>query len=206
MTSTTPPNSNLYPILLQPHKTLSAAAEDAPGATPATLAILEKMLATLYRADGVGLAAPQVNVSQRLFIMDIGDERADGKRDYSVKRPTFFINPLIVWESDETTTLQEGCLSLPGLWGNVTRPSQVKVRYTDRDGQTVETQFSGLASAVVQHEIDHLDGIIFPQRMSKLRRDITMGKWINLRKDIIKNGAEFDVLAQEAGIIPARQK
>ncbi len=202
MTSTT----DLYPILLQPHKTLSAAAEDAPGATPATLAILEKMLATVYRADGVGLAAPQVNVSQRLFVMDIGQVREDGKRDYSLKSPKFYINPKIIWSSDVTVSHQEGCLSLPGLWGDVVRPAQVTVAYIDRDGQLVEETVDGLESVCVQHEIDHLDGILFTQRLSKLRRDIALGKWAKLRKDIVKNGAEFDVLAQEAGIIPARKK
>lgn len=202
MTST----SDLYPILLQPHKTLSAAAEDAPGATPATLAILEKMLATLYRADGVGLAAPQVNVGQRMFVMDIGELRADGKRDYSVKKPKFFINPKILRASEETVSHQEGCLSLPGLWGDVVRPAEVTVSYLDRDGQLVEDTVSGLEAVCVQHEIDHLDGILFTQRMSKLRRDIAMGKWAKLRKEIVRSGADFDVLAQESGVIPARSK
>jgi len=206
MTSTTPKDSGLYPILLQPHKTLSAAAEEAPGATPETLAILEKMLATVYRADGVGLAAPQVNVSQRLFVMDIGELRADGKRDYSLKRPKFYINPKITWASKETVSHQEGCLSLPGLWADVVRPSKVTVTYIDRDGQLVEETIDGLEAVCVQHEIDHLDGILFTQRVSKLRRDIAMGKWAKLRKDIIKNGAEFDLLAQESGLIPARKK
>lgn len=202
MTST----SDLYPILLQPHKTLSAATEDAPGATPATLAILEKMLATLYRADGVGLAAPQVNVGQRMFVMDIGELRADGKRDYAVKKPKFFINPKILRASEETVSHQEGCLSLPGLWGDVVRPAEVTVAYMDRDGQLVEEAVTGLEAVCVQHEIDHLDGILFTQRMSKLRRDIAMGKWAKLRKEIVRSGADFDVLAQESGVIPARSK
>jgi len=200
--TTTP---DLYPILLQPHPTLSAVAEPAPGATPATLAVLETMLATLYRADGIGLAAPQVDVGQRMFVMDIGGETADGRRDFTVKKPIFVINPVIVAASAETFTMQEGCLSLPGLWGQVTRPARVTMQYTDRDGQTVEMVCEGLRAAVVQHEIDHLDGIVFTQRMSKLRRDIALGKWAKLRKDIVKNGASFEVLAAEAGVIPARQ-
>ena len=141
-----------------------------------------------------------------MFVMDIGELRADGKRDYSVKKPKFFINPKILRASEETVSHQEGCLSLPGLWGDVVRPAEVTVSYLDRDGQLVEDTVSGLEAVCVQHEIDHLDGILFTQRMSKLRRDIAMGKWAKLRKDILKNGAEFDVLAQEAGVIPARSK
>ncbi len=200
--TTTP---DLYPILLQPHPTLSTVAEPAPGATPATLAILEKMLATLYRADGVGLAAPQVDVRQRMFVMDLGARTPEGKRDFSVKVPKFYINPAIVWASEETVSHQEGCLSLPGLWGEVVRPARVTLAYTDRDGQPVEETLEGLDAVCVQHEIDHLDGIVFSQRMSKLRRDIAMGKWAKLRKDIIKNGASFEILAAEAGVISARK-
>ncbi len=195
--------STIYPILLQPHKVLSAVSEPAPGATPQVLETLENMLATLYRADGVGLAAPQVNVSQRLVVTDLGGERPDGKRDYSVKAPKFFINPTITWASDETRSLQEGCLSLPGLWGDVVRPSVVRVAYTDRDGAAVEEEFSGLGAAVIQHEIDHLDGVLFTQRMTKLRRDIAMGKWARLRRNILADGADFDVFAAETGVIKA---
>lgn len=202
MTST----ARILPILLQPHEVLSAHSEPAAGATTRVLETLENMIATLYRADGVGLAAPQVGVAERLVVIDLGEERADGKRDYSVKKPVFYINPEIVWASEETSTKQEGCLSLPGLWGDVVRPSAVKVKYMNRDGQFVEEELSGLASVCIQHEIDHLDGVLFTQRMSKLRRDIAMNKWAKLRKDLVKNGGEFDVLAKEAGVIPARPK
>ncbi|PZP40578.1 MAG: peptide deformylase [Pseudomonas fluorescens] len=198
--------ARILPILLQPHTTLSAASEPAAGATTAVLETLENMLATLYRADGVGLAAPQVNVAERLVVMDLGEEAAEGKRNFTVKKPKFYINPRIIWSSEETRTKQEGCLSLPGLWADVVRPAQVTVEYIDRDGALVEETVDGLESVCIQHEIDHLDGVLFTQRLSKLRRDIAMGKWAKLRKDIVKNGAEFDVFAQEAGLIPAKEK
>ncbi len=201
MTST----ARILPILLQPHDVLAAHCEPANGADTKVLTVFDDMLATLYRADGVGLAAPQVGVKQRLIITDWGGEREDGRRDYSIKMPKFYINPEITWCSDETRELQEGCLSLPGLWGNVGRPARVKVKYTNRDGAVVEEEFGGLAAAVIQHEIDHLDGVLFTQRMTKLRRDIAMGKWQKLRKDIVRDGAEFDVLARELGVIPARK-
>ncbi len=199
-------SARILPILLQPHDVLAANCEPAAGADEKVLSILEDMLATLYRADGVGLAAPQVGIKQRLVVIDLGEERDDGKRDYSIKKPTFYINPEIIWASEETSTKQEGCLSLPGLWGDVVRPSLVKVAYTTRDGARVEEEMSGLAAVCIQHEIDHLDGVLFTQRMSKLRRDIAMGKWQKLRKDIVRDGGEFDVLAREAGIIKAKLK
>ena len=197
--------ARILPILLQPHDVLAANCDPAAGADGKVLAILEDMLATLYRADGVGLAAPQVGIKQRLVVIDLGEEREGGKRDYSVKKPTFFINPEITWASEETATKQEGCLSLPGLWGDVVRPARVNVKYMTRDGAFVEEELGGLAAVCIQHEIDHLDGVLFTQRMSKLRRDIAMGKWQKLRKDIVKDGAEFDTLAREVGVIPARK-
>lgn len=198
-------SARVLPILLQPHDVLAANCDPAAGADTKVLGILEDMLATLYRADGVGLAAPQVGIKQRLVVIDLGTEREDGKRDYSVKKPTFFINPEIIWASEETATKQEGCLSLPGLWGDVVRPASVKVRYMDRDGAMVEDEMGGLAAVCMQHEIDHLDGVLFTQRMTKLRRDIAMGKWQKLRKELVKDGGEFDVIAREVGIIPARK-
>jgi peptide deformylase len=189
------------PIVLQPHPTLTRRAESAVGATADVLATLEDMLATLYRADGIGLAAPQIDVSQRLVVMDLGVEGEDGKRHFNVKKPLFLINPEITWKSEETAVRQEGCLSLPGLWGDVERPAAVKVRYTDRDGQVVEQEAQGLLAVCLQHEIDHLDGVLFPERMSKLRRDLAMKKWAKLRKELLEDGGEFDVFSVEKGLI-----
>jgi peptide deformylase len=198
--------SKILPILLQPHPTLTSKAEPVAGATPAVLATLETMLATLYRAEGVGLAAPQIDVRQRLVVMDLGVEKADGKRDYSVKKPQFFINPKIVSFSEEEVPHQEGCLSLPGLWADVVRPQSIVFQYIDRDGQLREETAEGLQAVCVQHEIDHLDGILFTDRLSRLRRDMALKKWKKLREDLVEDGGEFDVIAVEKGLVAAHKR
>lgn len=190
------------PIVLHPHPSLRTRCEPAPGATTTVLEQLENMLATLYRADGVGLAAPQVNILQRLVVMDLGTERPDGKRDYAAKNPMVFINPEIVWASETTQVHQEGCLSLPSLWADVERPAEVKVRYTTRDGAVDEILATGLFAVCIQHEIDHLDGIVFPERLSRVRRDLAMAKWKKLRANWLEE-PEFDVLTQEKGLCKA---
>ena len=195
--------TKILPIVLQPHDSLTRMAEPAPGATPKVLEALENMLATVYRADGVGLAAPQVDLNQRLVVIDIGGEAEDGRRDFKVKKPLLMINPEITWASVETKVHQEGCLSLPGLWADVERPDRIRFAYTDRDGQRVESEAGGLLSVCVQHEIDHLDGVLFTDRLSRLRRDMAMKKWAKLRKDVLEHGANFDVLAAERGVIAA---
>jgi peptide deformylase len=164
------------------------------------------MLATLYRAEGVGLAAPQVDVRQRLVVMDLGTEKPDGKRDYNVKKPRFFINPEIAWASEEEVPHQEGCLSLPGLWADVVRSKSVKFRYIDRDGQLREETAEGLLAVCIQHEIDHLDGILFTDRLSRLRRDMALKKWKKLRADVVEDGGDFDVIAAEKGLVPAHKR
>jgi len=195
--------TKILPIVLQPHDSLTRVAEPAGGATPKVLAVLENMLATLYRADGVGLAAPQVDVNQRLVVIDLGGEDAEGKRDFSIKNPLLMINPEITWRSGETKIHQEGCLSLPGLWADVERPDRVRFAYTDRDGQRVESEAEGLLSVCVQHEVDHLDGVLFTERLSRLKRDLSLKKWAKLRRELLENGGNFDTFAAERGIIPA---
>ncbi|RYG60547.1 MAG: peptide deformylase, partial [Alphaproteobacteria bacterium] len=97
-------SARILPIYLQPHDVLAAHCDPAHGADEKVLSLLEDMLATLYRADGVGLAAPQVGINQRLVVIDLGEEREGGKRDYSIKKPTFYINPEITWASEDTST------------------------------------------------------------------------------------------------------
>lgn len=198
--------SKILPIVLHPHPALARVAEPVAGATPAVLETLENMLATLYLADGVGLAAPQVNINQRLVVMDLGGEKPEGGRDHTIRKPKFFINPEVIWASEESKPYQEGCLSLPGLWGDVERPASVKVRYTDRDGQVVEEVAEGLFAVCIQHEIDHLDGVIFPQRMSRVRRDMAMKKWAKLRADHLHDGVEFATLTHDKGLLPVRER
>lgn len=195
--------SKTFPILLHPHTTLKAKAKPVAKVDDEIRAKLDAMLATLYRADGVGLAANQVGLLDRLVVIDLGVEGKDGKRDYAQKRPIFFVNPEITDKSADTRTMTEGCLSLPHVWGEVTRPATVTVDYLDRDGAKQTLVAEGLMSSCIQHEIDHLDGVIFPDRMSKVRRDMALKKWTKIRKDVVAHGDNFDVLAEEIGVIKA---
>ena len=195
--------AKILPIVLQPHPALTSKAEPVDSVTPKVLETLENMLETMWAADGIGLAAPQLDIRQRIVVLDLGDINAKGERDPSKRKPQFLINPKITWKSEEMNARQEGCLSFPGLWGEVERPAMIKFSYTDRDGQKLEREAEGLLATCVQHEIDHLDGVLFPQRMSRLRHEMMMKKWKRLREEIIAEGASFDTIAAEKGLIKA---
>jgi peptide deformylase len=134
---------------------------------------MDQMLATMYAADGLGLAAIQVGVPRRVITLDVArreDEKADPK-------PLFLINPEIVSVSDETAVYGEGCLSIPEYYADVERPAEVRVRYVDRDGKTQEVEAAGILSVCLQHEIDHLNGKLFIDYLSKLKRDMVIKKF-----------------------------
>lgn len=198
--------SKTLPVLLHPHKILKTKATPVAKVTPEIVEKLDQMLATLYRADGVGLAANQVGFTDRLVVIDVGVVGADGKRDYSVRNPIFMVNPEIVGESDDRILHQEGCLSLPQVWADVERAAEIDVKYLDRDGKEHTLHAAELLAICVQHEIDHLDGILFVERLSRLKRDMSLKKWGKIRKDILEFGEKFDVLAEEKGVIPAAKE
>ena len=125
----------ILPVLLHPHKVLKTKATPVATVTPEIVGKLDSMLATLYRADGVGLAANQVGFTERLVVIDVGVVDAEGKRDYDVRNPIFMVNPMIVGQSEERILHQEGCLSLPQVWADVERAAEVDVEYLDRDGK-----------------------------------------------------------------------
>ena len=130
------------------------------------LRLLEDMLETMYAAPGIGLAAPQIGVPRRAFVVDVGHggERA----------PMFVINPEIVGHSETTNVAEEGCLSLPKQFGDVSRFDQVRMRYLDREGRAQEIAAEGLLARCLQHEIDHLDGILFVDHLSPLKRTMIL--------------------------------
>ena len=130
------------------------------------LRLLDAMLETMYAAPGIGLAAPQVGVLKRAFVIDLGEagERA----------PRFVINPELIWHSESLTVAEEGCLSLPQQFGEVARPDQVRVRYRDRTGEIQEIDAEGLLARCLQHEIDHLNGILFVDHLSALKRTMIL--------------------------------
>ncbi|SDR17965.1 peptide deformylase [Pseudovibrio sp. Tun.PSC04-5.I4] len=135
-----------------------------------TLKLADDMLQTMYDAPGIGLAASQIGVLKRMFVLDVAERESE--EDESVERePMVFINPKITWSSEETSVYQEGCLSIPGVYEDVERPSQVRVSFLGRDGKQQEIKASGLLATCVQHELDHLDGILFIDYLSRLKRE-----------------------------------
>lgn len=142
-----------------------------------TRAFLDSMLETMYAAPGIGLAAVQVGVPRRMITIDVSPKEEEGKRE-----PLFFINPEIVWSSDALSTYEEGCLSIPEYYAEVERPAEVRVRYLDRDGKLQEIDAKGILATCLQHEIDHLEGKLFIDHLSKLKRDMVVRKFTKAAK------------------------
>ncbi len=142
------------------------------------LTLLDNMLETMYEANGVGLAAPQVGVLKRMVVIDV---EQDEKRNHT--NPLFFINPEIVWHSEEMTICAEGCLSIPKQSADVERYEQVRVKYTNREGKEEEITADGFLSIALQHELDHLDGILYIDHISRLKRNMLLKKLKKMREE-----------------------
>lgn len=147
---------------------LRAKAADVGEITEELRALIDDMFETMYHAEGIGLAAPQIGVSKRLIVLDVQDEAAE---------PMVLINPRIIASGDEEDKASEGCLSMPGLQGVVKRPGRVVVEALNREGQPVRVEGEGLLGRCLQHEIDHLDGVLFIDRLSPLKRSMLLKKW-----------------------------
>jgi peptide deformylase len=157
------------PILIAPNAVLKARARPVqPGDDDTVRLLIPRMFTTMYRAPGIGLAAPQVGVKLRLAVIDLMPN--------DVRAPVVLINPEVVAASKELATREEGCLSLPNQYADVTRPARVKVRYLDEAGTKREIEADGLLAACLQHEIDHLDGVLFVDHISALKRNMLMRK------------------------------
>jgi peptide deformylase len=157
------------PILIFPAPGLRKPARAVTPADAADVAaLIPRMFATMYKAPGIGLAAPQVGHLLRLVVMDLVPEK--------VNTPYVLINPEIIAQSDEKATREEGCLSLPDQYADVTRPAWVKVRYQDEHGTKKEIEGEGLLAACLQHEIDHLNGVLFVDYLSALKRNMLLRK------------------------------
>ncbi len=160
---------SLIPILIAPHPLLKAKSRKvADSDADQVRALIPRMFAAMYHAPGIGLAAPQVGVSLRMAIIDL---QADDKRS-----PVVLVNPEIVARSAELATREEGCLSMPNQYADVTRPARVRVRFEDAQGVRAEIEAEGLLAACLQHEIDHLDGVLFVDHISALKRNMLMRK------------------------------
>ena len=165
----------LREILVLPDKTLRKISEPVAAVDDDTRRLIEDMFDTMYEAPGIGLAAIQIGVPRRVITMDLA------KKD-DPKEPAVFINPEIVSSSDETAIYEEGCLSIPDYYEEVERPARVTVRYLDGEGRPREVEADGLLATCLQHEIDHLNGVLFIDHISKLKRDRVMKKYSKAAK------------------------
>jgi peptide deformylase len=156
-------------ILTVPDKRLKLVSKAATGVDDVLRALLDDMLETMYAAPGIGLAAIQVGEPVRAIVMDL--DHRDGE-----KRPRYFVNPEILWASEETQPYEEGCLSVPEVYDEVERPARVRLRYLSYQGEVVEEDAEGVFAVCIQHEMDHLDGVLFIDHLSRLKRDRAVAK------------------------------
>ena len=188
----------IRPIIEVPDKRLKTVSQPVTEVTDDTRALMDDMLETMYDANGIGLAAIQVGVADRVIVMDISQRmQADAEAQEDTKEnleeepievlgetgPRYFVNPEIVWASEETRNYQEGCLSVPGFYDDVARPAQCRVAFLDYDGQSQELECDGLLATCIQHEMDHLEGIVFLDRLSRLKRQIVLKKIAKAERD-----------------------
>jgi len=165
-----------YKIIKLPDPVLKQTAQPVERVDDVIRAQMDRMLETMYNAPGIGLAANQVSLVNRVLVMDF----AQRDEEDPARKPIFMANPEIIWESEEPSVWEEGCLSIPGQFADVERPLQVRVKYLDYNNQWQEGLFEGLGSHCVQHEIDHLNGTLFIDHLSTLKRNMLLRKY---RKD-----------------------
>lgn len=163
------------PILVAPDPRLKVKAENVDKVDDDIRQLMDDMLETMYDASGIGLAAPQVGVKKRVLVMDIAREDEE-------PNPIRMANPEIVWASEDEHVQEEGCLSLPEQFAEVTRPTQVRVRYLDHQNEIRELEADGMLAVCVQHEMDHLDGTLFVDHLSNLKRSMILRKLTKSRK------------------------
>lgn len=170
----------IRPILIHPDPRLKTVAKPVAAITDDVRDLAADMLQTMYDAPGIGLAAPQVGVLSRLIVMDcIRDKEA-------LPRPIVLVNPEITWASEDRSIYEEGCLSIPEQYADVERPAEVEVRWTALDGSAHSERFDGLWAICVQHEIDHLDGRLFIDYLSPLKRQLITRKMVKLKRDRVR--------------------
>ena len=172
----------IRPILIHPDPRLKKLCDPVAEITPDMGKLAEDMLQTMYDAPGIGLAAPQIGVTKRLIVMDCV------KGEDQPPRPIAMFNPVITWSSEELSTYEEGCLSIPDQYAEVQRPAEVRVTWTGLDGKSHEEQFAGLWATCVQHEIDHLNGKLFIDYLGPLKRQMITRKMEKLKRERARQG------------------
>jgi peptide deformylase len=159
----------LREILVVPHPVLKQVSTKVDVVDDDLRALMDDMLETMYAAPGIGLAAVQIGVPKRVIVMDLSREGED-------KQPRYFVNPEILWASEETAPYEEGCLSVPEIYDEVERPARVKLRYLNYQGEQIEEDADGLFAVCIQHEMDHLEGVLFIDHLSRLKREQAIKK------------------------------
>lgn len=170
----------IYPIYIYGSSVLRKVAEDVTPDYPGIKELVADMFETMYESDGVGLAAPQIGKSLRMFVIDADPFSRDYPEGKGFKRVC--INPEIIFRSEETWVFNEGCLSVPGVHEDVERPAEVKVRYLDDDFTEHVEELGGIAARVFQHEFDHLDGNVFTDRLAPIRKTLIKGRLQKMAK------------------------
>ena len=164
-------------ILIEPDPILRKKCSNLEIVDDDVRKLMDQMLATMYDAPGIRLAAIQIGILKRLVVIDIS-------KDQEKKNPIFLVNPVILNKSKATSVYEEGCLSLPGQFAEIERPAECVVKYVDYNGKENELEAKGLLATCVQHEVDHLDGILFIDYLSKLKKDMIIKKLIKQKKEI----------------------
>ena len=165
----------IRPILTAPDPRLKAVASEIAKVDGEIRTLIDDMLQTMYEADGIGLAAVQIGVAKAVIVMDI--DQKDGKRN-----PRVFVNPKLLWTSEDLASFEEGCLSVPDIWEEVQRPARIRAEYQDRDGKKHTLEADGLLADCLQHEMDHLKGVLFIDHLSRLKRSIALRKLAKAKK------------------------
>ena len=166
-------------IVIEPDPILRKKSEILEKVDDELRKLLDDMLETMYSAPGIGLAAVQVGILKRLIVIDISKEK-------DKKNPLFLINPEIISKSKSTSTYEEGCLSLPGHFAEIERPAECHIKYIDYEGKKREIKANGLLSTCIQHEVDHLNGVLFIDYLSKLKKDMIIKKLVKHKKEFNK--------------------
>jgi peptide deformylase len=165
----------LLPIITAPDPRLKLKAKPVKAVDAEMRRLMDDMLETMYAAPGIGLAAPQVGVARRVLVVDVA-------RDGEPKRAMRIANPEILWCSEELATYNEGCLSLPEHYADVSRPAKIRLRYLDHENEIREIDVEGLLATCIQHEMDHLEGVLFVDHLSALKRNIILRKLSKLKR------------------------
>ncbi len=187
----------IRPVVTLPDAKLRLVSKPVETVDDTIRVLLDDMLETMYDAPGIGLAAVQIGELRRLVVIDTAKEDAP-------KTPLFLINPEIVWKSEELSTYEEGCLSIPDYYEEVQRPERVRVRFLDRDGKAQEIEADGILATVIQHEIDHLDGVLFVDHISRLKRERVIKKFEKAARLAREEGRPFNPREGERPAPPER--